>query len=86
MLILVNNSMAVVCRPAVLSTCLHLAYLIIQIVFRGGGGYSGVKKIGMTVGNPRNYPKNTKAQKFAHPKTYPWSKTNPKNTNKREFI
>ena len=37
MLILVNNSMAVVCRPAVLSTCLHLAYLIIQIVFRGGG-------------------------------------------------
>ena len=47
------------------------------------GGYSGVKRIGMTVGNPRNYPKNTNYKSHKNLctlKHIPWSKTNLKNT------
>ena len=43
----------------------------------GGGGegnYFGVKRIGMTVGNPRSYPKKYQAIKFKHHKIAPGQK------------
>ena len=52
-----------------------------------GRGYSGVKRIGMTVGNPRKLTKkipshkNLRTLKHTH-----WSKVNLKNINRSEFI